>query len=96
MPGATVQLWPAGGDTARTAKSGARGEFRFRSLPPADYRIAAWQDLDDDLAQYPPFRAAFAEDAAKTKVAGGRPRARRAEIDRPRRDRGGSGEAEVA
>ena len=71
VAGATVQLWPAGGDTARTAKSGARGEFRFRSLPPADYRIAAWQDLDDDLAQYPPFRAAFAEDAAKAKVAEG-------------------------
>jgi protocatechuate 3,4-dioxygenase beta subunit len=71
VAGATVQLWPAGGDTARTAKSGARGEFRFRSLPPADYRIAAWQDLDDDLAQYPPFRAAFAGDAAKAKVAEG-------------------------
>ena len=74
----------------------ARGEFRFRSLPPADYRVAAWQDLDDDLAQYPPFRAAFDDDAAKAKVAEKRPRARRAEIDRTRRDRGGSGQAEVA
>jgi protocatechuate 3,4-dioxygenase beta subunit len=67
-PGATVQIWPANGEGARTVKSGPRGEFRFHSLPPAEYRVAAWQDLDDDLAQYAPFRAAFAGDAAKVKV----------------------------
>jgi protocatechuate 3,4-dioxygenase beta subunit len=67
--GALVQLWPAGSDTAKTVKAGARGEFTFKSLPPGDYRIAAFQDLDDDLAQYPPFRAAFEPQAAKVKVA---------------------------
>jgi protocatechuate 3,4-dioxygenase beta subunit len=68
-PGATVQIWPAVGEDARTARTDARGEFRFPSLPPGDYRVAAWQDLDDDLAQYPPFRARFEADAARTKIA---------------------------
>jgi protocatechuate 3,4-dioxygenase beta subunit len=67
--GAVVQIWPAGGDTARSVKADARGEFRFKSLPPGDYLVAAFQDLDDDLAQCPPFRRAFASQAAKVKVA---------------------------
>ena len=67
--GATVQIWPAGGETARSVKSGVRGEFRVRSLPPGEYRVAAFQDLDDDLAQYPPFRAQFEGTAASVKIA---------------------------
>ena len=67
--GATVQVWPAGGDTARSVKSGPRGEFRVRSLPPGDYRVAAFQDLDDDLAQYAPFAAQFESKAAKVQIA---------------------------
>jgi protocatechuate 3,4-dioxygenase beta subunit len=67
--GAIVQLWPTGGDSAKSVKADARGEFAFKSLPPGDYRIVAFQDLDDDLAQYPPFRAAFESQAAQLKVA---------------------------
>lgn len=67
-PGALVQVWPAGGDTARSVKTDARGEFRVHSLPPGDYRVAAFQDLDDDLAQYAPFRAQFEGAAARVKV----------------------------
>ncbi len=67
-PGALVQIWPAGGDTARSVKTDARGAFRVRSLPPGDYRVAAFQDLDDDLAQYAPFRAQFEDAATKVKV----------------------------
>jgi hypothetical protein len=66
--GALVQLWPAGGDTAKAVKADPRGEFVFKSLPPGDYRLAAFQDLDDDLAQYPPFRAAFESQSVKVKV----------------------------
>ncbi len=68
-PGATVQVWPAGGDSARSVKSDARGEFRTKSLPPGEYRVAAFQDLDDDLAQYAPFRAQFEWMAAKVRIA---------------------------
>ena len=49
---------------ARRRRYGALREIGCRaansasdSLPPGDYRVAAFQDLDDDLAQYPPFRA---------------------------------------
>jgi hypothetical protein len=68
--GALVQLWPADGDTAKSVKADARGAFRFHSLPPGDYCIVAFQELDDDLAQYAPFRAAFESQAVKVKVAG--------------------------
>jgi hypothetical protein len=65
QPGVLVQIWPAGGESARSVKSDARGEFHFGSLAPGDYRVLAWQDLDDDLAQYAPFRAHFDADAVK-------------------------------
>ena len=68
VAGATVQLWPEGGDTARSVKSDPRGEFRIKSLPPGDYRAAAFQDLDDDVAQYPPFRAQFAAQSPAVKI----------------------------
>jgi hypothetical protein len=68
-PGALIQVWPAGGDTVRSLKADARGAFRFHSLPPGDYLVAAFQDLDDDLARYAPFRALFERAAAKVKVA---------------------------
>jgi 5-hydroxyisourate hydrolase-like protein (transthyretin family) len=67
-PGVVVQIWPSDGDTARSTRSGPHGEFRFDSLPPGDYRVIAWQDLDDDLAQYAPFRAAFTADASTVHV----------------------------
>jgi protocatechuate 3,4-dioxygenase beta subunit len=68
-PGALVQIWPAGGATARSVKTDARGEFRVHSLPPGEYYVAAFQDLDDDLAQYAPFRAQFESAAQKVTVA---------------------------
>jgi protocatechuate 3,4-dioxygenase beta subunit len=67
--GATVQLWPAEGEGAKTVKSDESGGFRFRGLPPGGYRVAAWEDLDDDLAEYAPFRGLFADQAAKVSVA---------------------------
>jgi hypothetical protein len=69
--GATVQLWPAEGEGAKTVKSDENGVFQFIGLPPGDYRVAAWEDLDDDLAGYAPFRALFAEQAAKVKSSDG-------------------------
>jgi protocatechuate 3,4-dioxygenase beta subunit len=69
--GATVQLWPADGEGATAVKSDENGAFHFLGLPPAGYRVAAFEDLDDDLAAYPPFRALFAEQATKVKTAEG-------------------------
>jgi len=69
MPGALVQIWPAGGDSARSVKADDSGAFRFRSLAPADYRVAAWEDLDDDLAEYPAFRARFDAQAVRVTIA---------------------------
>jgi protocatechuate 3,4-dioxygenase beta subunit len=68
-PGALVQVWPAGGDTARSMKADARGAFRFHSIPPGDYLVAAFENLDDDLARLAPFRALFERAAVKVKVA---------------------------
>jgi protocatechuate 3,4-dioxygenase beta subunit len=69
--GTVVQLWPADGEGAKTVRSDESGAFRFVGLPPADYRVAAWEDLDDDLAEYPPFRALFADQASKIKTGEG-------------------------
>lgn len=69
LPGALVQIWPAGGDSARSLKADENGAFRFRNLPPADYRVIAWEALDDDLAEYAPFRARFEAQATQVKVA---------------------------
>jgi protocatechuate 3,4-dioxygenase beta subunit len=69
MPGALVQIWPAGGESARSVKTDNAGSFRFANLPPADYQVAAWQDLDDDLATYPAFRARFGSHAVPVTLA---------------------------
>lgn len=68
MPGALVQIWPAGGETARSVKADETGAFRFHNLPPAAYRVAAWEDLDDDLAAYPAFRARFQAQAMPVEI----------------------------
>jgi len=69
LPGALVQVWPVDGQGARSLKADESGAFHFRGLPPADYRVIAWEALDDDLAGYPPFRARFEAQAAEVKVA---------------------------
>jgi hypothetical protein len=69
LPGVLVQVWPAGGAGARAAKSDANGGFRFTGLPPGEYRAIAWEDLDDDLASYAPFRERFEGEATTVKLA---------------------------
>jgi len=68
MPGALVQIWPAEGDSAKSVKADEAGAFRFRSLAPADYRVAAWESLADDLAEYPAFRARFGSQATAVTI----------------------------
>ncbi len=69
LPGALVQIWPEGGATARSVRADETGAFRFHSLPPAAYRVAAWEDLEDDLAAYPAFRARFQAQTAPVEIA---------------------------
>jgi len=69
VPGALVQIWPADGESAKSVKADESGGFRFRSLPPADYRVAAWENLADDLAEYPAFRARFGGQAVPVTIA---------------------------
>ena len=34
-------------DLFKTARTGESGEFRFESVPPGDYKLFAWEDIDD-------------------------------------------------
>jgi protocatechuate 3,4-dioxygenase beta subunit len=69
LPGALVQIWPADGESARSVKADDAGGFQFHSLAPADYRVAAWEAIDDDLAGYPAFRARFSAQALPVAIA---------------------------
>jgi hypothetical protein len=69
-----VSLWtpgvPAEGvtDFTRTAQTDANGQFKFASLPPGDYRIAAWEQIDPGLSTIPEFRIKFESNAAAVKL----------------------------
>ena len=34
-------------DLFKTARTGESGEFRFESIPPGDYKLFAWEDIED-------------------------------------------------
>ena len=34
-------------DLFKTARTGESGEFRFESVPPGDYKLFAWEDIED-------------------------------------------------
>jgi len=62
--GAAVTLWepglpPGAVDTTRTVVADQSGGFRFQNLPPGDYRLAAWEEIEPGLAAIPEFRARF-------------------------------------
>ena len=67
--GVTVTAWPKSKDSGR-ANGGARqantdqyGRFRLAGLPPGDYLIAAWEDLEQSLAESIEFLALFSGNA---------------------------------
>src|SRR5438309_8936950 len=50
IPNVRVVLVPARRnriDLFKTARTGESGEFRFESLPPGDYKLFAWEDIED-------------------------------------------------
>ncbi len=66
-PGLTVTLWD-GPDFVRTVKAGADGRYRFSSLPPGEYRLAAWEKIDPGFSDLPEFLAKFEERATSIKL----------------------------
>src|SRR5206468_5595817 len=34
-------------DLFKTTRTGESGEFRFESVPPGDYKLFAWEDIED-------------------------------------------------
>jgi hypothetical protein len=74
MSNVPVTLWtsgqPASGvyDAARNANTDATGAFKIDNLAPGEYRVAAWEEIEQGLAQYPDFRARFESTAAKVIV----------------------------
>jgi hypothetical protein len=74
LASAVVTLWtpgvPEGGvtDFTRIALTDANGQFKFASLPPGNYRIAAWEQIDPGLGTVPEFRMKFESKAASVKL----------------------------
>jgi hypothetical protein len=74
MPAIAVTLWNpripsdplAAADFAQTATTDALGQFKFTNLPPGEYRVAAWEQIDQGLGIVPEFRTQF--DARATTV----------------------------
>jgi hypothetical protein len=69
-----VSLWTPGVpvegviDFTRSASTDANGKFKFASLPPGEYRIAAWEQIDPGLGTVPEFRIKFESRAAAVKL----------------------------
>jgi hypothetical protein len=62
-PDSAIALWDK--DGVRTATADEHGAFRFGNLPPGDYRILAWEGVDNGLPEYAPFRARFESQATQ-------------------------------
>jgi hypothetical protein len=66
-PGFAVTLWDDP-DYIRTATADANGAFRFTNLPPGDYRVAAWENIDPGFSDLPEFLAKFESRATLLKL----------------------------
>jgi hypothetical protein len=62
-PDAVVALWNK--DDVHTITADEHGAFRFDNLAPGDYRLLAWQEIEDGLAEYAPFRDSFEKQATR-------------------------------
>ena len=69
-----VSLWKPGPPAEGTAdfvlvdETGPDGEFEFTNLAPGEYRIAAWEGMEQGLATIPEFRNQFDDQAVKITV----------------------------
>ena len=71
---AVVTLGPLSSEEAletrffRETRSGSDGQFSIKNLPPGDYRVVAWEEIEDDLVQDPEFRARFDDKSIRVKI----------------------------
>jgi len=65
--GATVQVC-SGEDTVKYVSSDENGEYKVGGLPPGDYRVLAWEEVDPGLSLDAAFRAHFESQTADVKL----------------------------
>jgi len=70
---ARVNLIPYGNSTSRTDQTkftftDEKGEFNFKSVAPAQYRIFAWEDVEQGRPQDPAFRKRFENQSVPVKM----------------------------
>lgn len=68
-PDAVVALWNT--DEAHSVTADGQGAFRFDNLAPGEYRILAWQGIEDGLAEWAPFCDAFENQSTRLNLAEG-------------------------
>jgi hypothetical protein len=72
-PRVRVTLFPDGAHTGRPdlfkfAFTDDQGSFHFDKIPPGDYRLFAWQDVQPGEPQDPEFRKKFEKQSALVKL----------------------------
>jgi len=74
LSGVTVTLWTPGLppfgmlDQARSSATDAIGHFRFGSLRPGEYRIAAWEKIEQGMGNVSDFHVRFDNKATAVKL----------------------------
>jgi hypothetical protein len=68
-----LTLWQSSDETGapefiRSFRTDENGSFRFASLAPGEYRIAAWEQVDGGLVSNPDFRKQFESSAVTVKL----------------------------
>ena len=72
-----VTLGPASAEFAaqtlffRQARTNSDGKFTIKNLPPGDYRILAWEEVDNGLVSDPEFRTHFDDASVLVKLSEG-------------------------
>ncbi len=72
--GTTVRIWPKIPDLGshdggvKSTPTDQEGGFKFASLAPGEYYVAAWNELESGLADSPEFLAKFNDDALLVKL----------------------------
>jgi hypothetical protein len=67
VPGAVIALIPEGGSAARckTARTDQNGGFTIKGIPPGEYRVLAWGDVESGAWDDPEFRQAYESKALR-------------------------------
>ncbi len=77
LGGVVVTLWTPGAASRKRKTTSpvhgeltanANGQFNFTGLPPGEYRVAAWEQIDPGLGTAPDFRIKFEGKAATVKL----------------------------